>query len=217
MATSHQSTRTPLLASLADKLKSDRVALVVVDMQNDFCSEGGFLTKLGVDLTDIRAAIPKIGELLETARRRGIMIVHLYYDGNPEYFDAPMLERLARKDAEGYCLPNTWGIEIVPELQPLDGELVIGKHRYSGFFGTDLNMRLRGAGVETVVLTGVGSNNCVDGTGRDAYYHGFYVVVASDAAAAPSRALHEATLQTVEHAYGEVADVATIVAEWESS
>ena len=205
-----------ILTTLAEKVDPERAAVLMIDMQNDFCSQGGFLDRLGVDLGEIQASIGRAQELLSKARAAGVPVIHAYYDGDPDYFVVPMLERLERKDEEAYCLPDTWGIKFVDGLEPEPGELVIGKHRYSAFFGTDLDMRLRSMGISSLVLGGVASNNCVDGTGRDAYYNGYYVVMTSDASAAPTVELHQATLTTVEHAYGVVASTDEITAIWET-
>ena len=188
-----------------------------IDMQNDFCSDGGFLDHLGVDLAPIQAIVPAIRQLLDKARAREVTVLHAYYDGDPRFFLAPMLERLERKnESEPYCMPGSWGIEIVDELQPREGELVIGKHRYSAFFGTDLDMHLKANGIETLILCGTATNNCVDGTGRDAFYNGYYVVLPSDASAAPTDELHRATLQTADHAYGIISTTDEIIAVWNS-
>jgi ureidoacrylate peracid hydrolase len=190
----------------------------VIDMQNDFCSEGGFLDRLGVDLAPIQAIIPGIARLIEEGRTHGVRILHAYYDGDPRFFLGPMLERLERKnEAEPYCVPGTWGIEIVPDLKPAPEDRVIAKHRYSAFFGTDLDMLLKSNGVETLILCGTATNNCVDGTGRDAFYNGYYVVLPSDASAAPTDALHQATLQTADHAYGVVSSIDEIIDIWRNT
>lgn len=204
-----------VLTTLEEKVDPSRSAVLVIDMQNDFCGEGGFLHNIGIDVVnEIQPVIPNIKRLVEAAREAGTPVIHLYYDGNPEYLYGPMLERLHRKEEEPYCIPGTWGIEFVDELKPEPGELVIGKHRYSGFYGTDLEMRLRSLGVESVILTGTATNNCVDGTGRDAYYNGFYVVCVNDGAAAPNKDLHNAAMATCEHAYGVVADTDEIISIW---
>src|SRR5438128_12071687 len=97
------------LRTLEEKVRPGRAAVIVVDMQNDFCSQGGFLHKLGVDLGDIQAAIPRARLLAQKAREAGVPVIHLYYDGDSGYFVGPMLERLDRKDSEAYCLPGSWG------------------------------------------------------------------------------------------------------------
>ena len=204
-----------LLRSLPEKVHPSRAAVMVIDMQNDFCSEGGFLDHLGVDLGPIQSIIPSIARLIDEGRRQGVQILHAYYDGDPQFFLGPMLERLERKnEAEPYCMPGTWGIEIVPGLKPAPDDRIIPKHRYSAFFGTDLDMLLKSTGVETLILCGTATNNCVDGTGRDAFYNGYYVVLPSDASAAPTEELHQATLQTADHAYGVVSTVDEITDIW---
>lgn len=207
-----------ILRSLAEKVDPRRAAVLVIDMQNDFCSEGGFIHRLGFDLTRRRGAIERIAAFLEQARAAGVPVMHARYDGDPTYFDAPMLERLERKnEAEPYCMPGTWGIEFVPQLQPLANEAVINKHRYSAFFGTELDMLLSSAGIDTLILAGAATNNCVDGTGRDAFYNGYYVVVLSDGTTCATDELQRATLATVDHAYGVVATIDEVVATWNSS
>jgi ureidoacrylate peracid hydrolase len=207
-----------LLRTLEEKGDPGRAAVMVIDMQNDFCSEGGFLDHLGVDLGPIQAIVPTIRRLLDNAREHGVTVLHAYYDGDPRFFLAPMLERLERKnESEAYCMPGSWGIEIVDELKPRAGELVIGKHRYSAFFGTDLDMHLKANGIQTLILCGTATNNCVDGTGRDAFYNGYYVVLPSDASAAPTDELHQATLQTADHAYGVVTTTDELSSIWDAT
>jgi ureidoacrylate peracid hydrolase len=111
---------------------------------------------------------------------------------------------------------GTWGAEFAPEVAPQADDLVVTKHRYSAFFATDLDMLLRARGIRTIVLSGTATNNCVDGSGRDAFALGYYVALAADASAATSRELHEATLQTADHAYATITDCASIVATWKS-
>ena len=203
-----------LLRSLPQKVNPSRAAVMVIDMQNDFCREGGFLDRLGVDLEPIQSIIPSIARLIDEGRRHGVRILHAYYDGDPRFFLGPMLERLERKnESEPYCMPGTWGIEIVSDLKPAPDDRVIPKHRYSAFYGTDLDMLLKSNGIETLILCGTATNNCVDGTGRDAFYNGYYVVLPSDASAAPTED-HRATLQTADHAYGVVSSVDEIIGVW---
>lgn len=204
-----------LLRSLDEKVDPARVGVIVIDMQNDFCASGGFLDHLGVDLGPIQAIVPRIRRLVDAARMHRVTVMHAYYDGDPAFFAAPMLERLERKnEAEPYCMPGTWGIEIVSELRPVDDEFIVGKHRYSAFFGTGLEMFLESKGIESLIVCGTATNNCVDGTARDAYYRGYYVVLPSDLSAAPTEELHQATLQTADHAYGVVCRSDEILAAW---
>lgn len=208
--------RDGLLRSLAEKVAPAHTAVLVIDMQNDFCSQGGFLDELAIDLSQVREIVPRIAQLLASARRAHTTVVLVRSHFDPVFLLQPMLERLERKQTKPYCVSGTWGAEFVTGLAPQPGEVVITKHRYSAFFATELEMVLRARGVRTVILAGTATNNCVDGTGRDAFALGFYVVLLDDATAATSPEVHEATLKTVDHAYGVIAGLDDIVAIWEA-
>jgi len=112
-----------------------------------------------------------------------------------------------------YCLKNTWGAELYG-IDARPGEEIVVKHRYSGFKGTNLDLLLRSAGVQTVILTGVATNACVESTGRDVYMHDYYLVFVSDGTATTSPAAHDATLANIDQFFGQVATIDAIVAAW---
>src|SRR5262249_10179485 len=95
------------------------------------------------------------------------------------------------------------------------GDIVVTKHRYSGFFATDLDLILRARGVQTVLLAGTATNNCVDGTGRDAFSLGYYVVLVDDCTSATDPEVQQATLKTVDHAYGIVVPLHDVIGIWD--
>lgn len=200
--------------NIHERINPATTALVVVDMQNDFCSPGGYLDKLGADLTAVEPTARQIARLLDSARSAGVKVVHIqsWFDG--KYLNRPMLERLERFNIEPYCVSGSWGADFIDDLRPLEGEEVVVKHTYSAFQKTRLDDVLRDAGISTVVLCGTATNNCVDGTGRDAFYAGYHVVLAPDAACAPTAALHEHAIATAKHAYAVIAEVAEIEAAW---
>lgn len=197
-------------------MNSMHAAVLVVDMQNDFCSKGGFIDRLGLDISPMQRIVPRVRRVVGSAREHGATVVHMKSHFDPVYLLPPMQERLERMGAEPYCVSGTWGAEIIEDLTPEQDDVVIVKHRYSGFYGTSLDAQLRERGVKTVLLAGTATNNCVDGTGRDAFYNGYYVVLASDASAVASPDLHHAALKTAEHAYAVVATVEDIVAIWDN-
>lgn len=199
---------------IQERIDPATTALVVVDMQNDFCSPGGYLDKLGADLTAVAPTAHGISRLLESARSSGVKVVHIqsWFDG--KYLNTPMLERLERFNIEPYCVSGSWGADFIEELKPLDGEEVVVKHTYSAFQKTRLNDVLRDAGITTVVLCGTATNNCVDGTGRDAFYEGYYVVLVPDAACAPTAELHEHAIATAKHGYAVIAETPEIEEVW---
>ena len=116
------------------------------------------------------------------------------------------------KDA-AYCLKGTWGAELYG-IDARPGEEIIIKHRYSGFKGTNLDLILRSAGLQTVILTGVATNACVESTGRDVYMHDYYLVFVSDGAATTTAAAHQATLANIDQFFGQVATSDEIEAAW---
>jgi ureidoacrylate peracid hydrolase len=112
------------------------------------------------------------------------------------------------------CIANTAGAEFIEELAPAPGELIIHKHRYSAFKGTDLDMVLRARNIKTVITTEVSTNVCVESTLRDAFETGYYVCIPSDATASWDMSLHKSTLQTVTHRFGLVTTTEEIEAIW---
>lgn len=165
----------PLLIDTIDPAKT---ALIVVDMENDFVAVGAPLeTPAGRDM------LPTLKRALAFCRDHGIRVI---YTTQVHRRDGSDLGRFA-DDALGPiarqvgCVDGEPGIEIYPEIAPHPGEIVIKKHRYSAFYGTDLEIILRGSGVDTVVITGVTTENCCFSTARDAFFRDFHVVFLSDA------------------------------------
>lgn len=126
-----------------------------------------------------------------------------------------MLERMHRLGIElEACQSGSEGIEPHPGLEPLPGEPVVYKHRYDGFFDTDLHMRLQAAGIRTLVVTGVAVHGCVDSTIRHAYFHGYYVVLVPDLTGGASPLAHQVTLDSVDLMFGVTAASTDVLAAW---
>lgn len=203
-----------MLVGTARKFDPAHTAVLVIDMQNDFCSPGGFVDRIGGDLTPVQRVRDHIVELVELARASGVWVAHIRSWFDEEYMNDPMRERLERMGVPPYCVSGTWGAEFIDGLEPAAGEGVITKHRYSGFYATGLALWLRGRGIQSVVLAGTATNNCVDGTGRDAFYEGFYVALVAEAACAPRPELHDHALATARHAYAEILTLSEIKDVW---
>lgn len=157
----------------------DRTAVLVIDMQNDFVEEGAPL-----EFPEGRRIIPAIQRILEAARGRGLPVVHAAHVHRAGGADQGIHRELYPPVAAGEALVDgERGAEIHAELTPLPGEPVIKKHRYNAFYASDLEIILRGLGVETVVLTGMTTECCVLGTARRALERGFRSLVVSDACA----------------------------------
>jgi ureidoacrylate peracid hydrolase len=210
-----------------------RTAVVVVDMQNDFGAEGGMFARAGIDVSGIRAAVAPTARVLAAARGAGMPVVYLTMGfagdlsdaGGPE---APNRVRhlaafgvgqpvVAPDGREGRVLiRGTWGTDILPELAPHPGDRVVAKHRFSGFFETELDAVLEGMGVESLVFTGCTTSVCVESTLRDAFFRDYRCLLLADCTAEPighglPRSNHEATLLLVELLFGWVADSAALV------
>lgn len=162
-----------------DHIDPQRTALIVVDMQNDFVAPGAPLeTPAG------RAMLPTLKRAIAFCREQGIRVIYTAHAHRRDGCDMgrfadlwpPVAHRSGLVDGEP-------GIEIYPEIAPQEDEIVVKKHRYSAFYGTDLEIILRGLGVDTVVISGVTTENCCHATARDALFRDYRVVFLSDATA----------------------------------
>lgn len=210
-----------MLETLRERVTPQHTALLIIDMQKDFCVEGmGASRRPGRDLSRTRAIIPDLVRLRQAARESGALVAHIGFLTLPNHLSdgAPWLSqrRRATYASDSFAMANSGGAEFISELSPQDGEVTIHKHRYSGFKGTDLDMILRAQDIRTCIVTGVSTNVCVESTLRDAFEHGYYVVVPGDGTASWSKELGEGTLQNVTHRFGLVTTVDEILAIWRS-
>jgi ureidoacrylate peracid hydrolase len=210
-----------MLTAPADILDPRHTALVIIDMQKDFCTPGFGADKAGRNLGPTRAIIPALQGLLAAARAAGVLVVHVGFWTLPDHLSdsGPWLaqRRRATFSSDKLAMAGSEGAEFIEELSPLPGELVVHKHRYSAFKGTDLGMILDVKRIRSVVTTGVSTNACVESTLRDAFETGYYVAVPRDGTASWSRELYEATLANVTHRFGLVTDIAEITEIWQST
>jgi ureidoacrylate peracid hydrolase len=191
-------------------------AIVVVDMQNAFASNGGMLDIAGIDITDASRVIRVIRSVIDAARKIGVAVIYLRMAYKPDLSDSggpnspnfhkelAMTLMCSRPELKGKVLTEgTWDAEIVEDLAPQRGDVVITKTRYSGFAGTPLDSQLRMRGIQYLFFAGIATNVCVESTLRDAYFHDYWPILLSDAAMpAGSPAAHEATLFNVESFFG---------------
>jgi len=194
----------------------DRSAIVVVDMQNAFASKGGMLDIASVDIADAGRVVAVIRSLLDAARGSKIPVVYLRMAYKPDLSDTggpnspnwhkelAMSLMCSRPGLKGKVLTQgTWDAEIVQDLAPQPGDLVITKTRYSGFAGTPLDSQLRVRGIQYLFFTGIATNVCVESTLRDAYFHDYWPILVSDATMpAGDQNLQAATVYNVESFFG---------------
>lgn len=222
MVAAREIAHVPMLETLADKVRPAHTALVVIDVQNDFSAEGGFVARGGRDVSQIPKMASRLRELIDHARRARVLLVFIrcsYSSEGNRYLSDVWLEQAARRQGGGYtltpvCQDDTWGVEFYGNISPTSDDIVIVKHRYSGFHGTDLDLVLRSRGIRTVVLTGVSTHVCVETTAREAFVRDYYTVVVGDCCAAYSKAEHETALMLIDRFFGEVTGMDTLCSLW---
>jgi ureidoacrylate peracid hydrolase len=204
-----------------------KTAVLVVDMQNDFASRGGLCDRAGIDISGIEKAIGPTAKVLAAAREAGVKIVYLKMGFKPDLSDlgAPdsvnrvrhlkfgVGEKVIAPDGSEsrFLIRDTWSTDIVAELKPQAGDNVVYKTRFSGFYDTDLDLRLKKSGIKYLVVTGCTTSVCVDSTVRDAMFRDYLCVMLSDCLSEPlgkqlPRTNHEASLLTFEFVLGWVSD-----------
>ena len=208
------------LTSLDAILAPTRSALLVVDLQNDFIHPRGWTARHHPEAPSLRAVIPPINRLIETARTAGVPVGYVLMEHGPAVDLPNYRARYAARgmDGELLCAAGTWGAALDAEVTPpAPDDLVVLRHSYDAFAGTPLHQRLRERRVETVVGTVVVTNLCVQTTVQHAFALGYYVVVAEDGTATTDATVQSVTLANFRQFFGPVVSSETIARHWRPS
>lgn len=203
-----------------------RSAIIVVDMQNDFGADGGMFHRAGIDISMIRRAVAPTARALAAARASGIPVIYLKMAFRPDLSDAGPLDspnharhlllgvgtavRAPNGSKSRVLIRDTWNTDILPELAPKPQDIVLYKHRFSGFFQTDLDTILASLNIKYLIVTGCTTSICVESTIRDAMFRDYSCVLLADCTAEPigndlPRSNHDASLLAVQVLLGWVA------------
>ena len=204
------------------RLAPEQTAVVVIDMQNAYASEGGYVDLAGFDIAGASGVISKIATVLATAREAGVQVVYLQNGWDPDYVEAggpgspnwhksnALKTMRQRPELSGQLLARGgWDYALVDALKPQPGDISLHKTRYSAFFNSQLDSTLRARGIRNIVFVGIATNVCVESTLRDGFHLEYFGVMLEDATHHLGPAMmQQATVYNVEKFFGWVSTVA---------
>lgn len=207
------------------RLGAQNTALLIIDMQRDFCARGGYIDQMGYDISMTAQAIAPIARVLEAARRiEDFTIIHTREGHRPDLSDLPANKRWRSQNMSAgigdpgplgrILVRGEEGWDIIPELYPIPGEMVIDKPGKGAFFATDLDLLLRLGGIRNLIITGITTDVCVHTTMREANDRGYECVILEDCTGATEQENHRAAINMVRMQggiFGAVSDSQAVV------
>jgi nicotinamidase-related amidase len=228
-----------MLMKFEERIRPEHTALLLIDLQIDFCDDQGAIAQRKESRQMIRNMLPRAKNLLDQARKAGAMIIHVQSEyglrvrnvGSPHRYPSAVTREKAvwtasaadMPDDHGFeesmteiCLPGSRGIEFIDDFQPIESEPIVVKHRFSAFRDTSLDLLLRSNGIRTVIVAGQTTNCCVESTAREVAMRDYNLVVAEDCVAVKDmhEHLHVASLETMSTYFGVVTSSSRIIGCW---
>lgn len=179
-------------------------ALLIVDVQNDYCHKEGCLAQQDLDVSMVEEMMPNLKNMISAMKELSVPIIYIQTIHEDSTDSETWIKRLKGKNQKNLCRKDTWGAQFY-QLEPDKDDVIVIKHRYSAFIHTRLESVLRALKIETLLMAGVSTNICVESTARDGFMLDFEVIFLSDCTAAFSREAHDMTLLTINQFFGTVA------------
>ncbi len=194
-----------------------RTALMVIDMQNAFCTDGGSCAKIGLDVSMLKAAIEPCRRLIDAARGAAVPIIYTRYIYRADYADGGVMVKylLPALGESDHLAAGTPDIEVVEALSPQDGDYVVDKNRPSSFYATGLEPILNGLDIDSLVVCGVTTNCCVETTVRDASQRDYKTFVVTDATGELEKERHDLAINTMAFLFAETVTVEDVLQFWQ--
>lgn len=201
------------MVSLDKLVHPKHSAILVIDVQNDFCHPEGGQAKRGIDISAMNAVVPNIVKLIEEGRKAGVMVIFIR-NGHSKWTRSEAWKNKSRGgNLPPLCEEGTWGADFY-KLKPLPGERIVVKQRYDAFIGTNLDIILSNAGIKTLIMSGVTTNTCVESTARHGFMIDYNIVFLKDCTATHHIEQHEATLRNIDGNFGFVRPSAELFRTW---
>jgi ureidoacrylate peracid hydrolase len=197
-------------------LEPSKTAVIVVDVQNDFCHPDGAMARRGFSVEACAEMIPRLQRLLDGAHAYGASVIFIQTIHTRWTDSDPWLYRSDDRKRLDTCREGSWGAEFY-RVAPGPNDPVVVKHRYSAFVNTRLESILHTLRIETLVMTGVATNVCVESTARDGFQRDYNIVFLDDCSATYDRALHDATLTNIRNHFGTVAKADDVLTVWKEA
>jgi ureidoacrylate peracid hydrolase len=201
---------------LKSKVVPPGCALVVIDVQNDYCHDNGALNQFGRNARDIRRMVPRLKALVEKARQTQVPVIHVRMANTELTKSDAYAEHRSRRSGRDrqVCQEGSWGADFY-EIKPESGEPVVTKHRYSAFVNTNFETILRAQGIRTLILGGVTTDVCVESTARDAFMRDYHVLFLSDCTGVDNPGVQEAVLERIDRYFGRVVSSTQVTEVWD--
>ena len=194
-----------------------KAALLLVDLQNDFCHPEGTASKRGKDIHAIHGTMKQMKDLLETARECKVPVIHVISEHSAWTESPSGHERFGRSNQKSnvsYCEPGSWGAEIHDDFSPLPEEKIVVKNRYSAFVHTNLELLLRSNDIGHLTIIGAYTNVCIDTTARDAAMRDFFVSIPSNCVVSDNEKLHDNALELLQGTFAEIVHAIEVKKQW---